>query len=348
MKWNLLVAFLIVSLFSVVFAVSRQPQLPNSNSAVSRRGVENDQMTVFAAGRVEGASPEIELFATIHELVTQIPIHESERVRTGELIIQLDDRIQKAEVELAQAGVLLAAAERDRLIHGATQSERDEAHQQCEHRQAEMISAARMRERALLLANTNAISTTDLEEYETRSQSTQALYEAAKAHQATVCALARKEDLDASDARLAAAKARLSLAEAALSKTRITAPSDGQILQINVEVGELPSQEPLAIMCDTTSLQIRASVDEFDALRVQIGQPVRMQTNAIRDVNLHGRVSRISPRMHRKQVLSDRPSSHLDTRSREIWVEIQSDIPLIVGLPVELWIDEDCHDAPAS
>ena len=305
-------------------------------------------MTVFAAGRVEGASPEIELFATIHELVTHIPIREGERVRAGQTIVQLDDRMQIAEVELARAGVLLAEAERNRLIFGATQSERDEAHQQCEHRHAEMISADKMRERALLLANTNAISSTDLDEYESRSRSTKALYEAARAHNATVCNPARSEDVDAANARVAAAKARLSLAETALSKTRVTAPGDGQILQINVEVGELPSNEPMAIMCDTKSLQVRASVDEFDALRVQIGQPVRMQTNAMPGASFQGKVSRISPRMHRKQIMSDRPTSHLDTRSREIWVEIQSSVPFIVGLPVELWIDEVCHDAPTS
>jgi hypothetical protein len=101
-------------------------------------------------------------------------------------------------------------------------------------------------------------------------------------------------------------------------------------------------------MCDTKSLQVRASVDEFDALRVQIGQLVRIQTNAMPDASFQGKVSRISPRMHRKQIMSDRPTSHLDTRSREIWVEIQSSVPFIVGLPVELWIDDVCHDAPTS
>ncbi len=348
MKWILLLSFLILSSFSVVFELGRQSRTcrspsnswPSNSSPGNKRLVASEPRTVFAAGRVEGVSREIELFTTIRELVTQISVQEGERVRAGQLIVLLDDRLQKAELDLAQAGVLLAEAEKARLVHGPTQSERDEAQQQCEHRKAEMISAGRILERSMLLANTNAISSTEIDECESRSHSAKALYEAAKSHLATTFNPARREDLDASDARLAAARARLNLAEAALSKTRITAPSDGQILQINVEIGELPAQQPLAIMCDTQTLQVRASVDEFDALRVQIGQPVRLQTNAMQDAEFQGRVVRMSPRMHRKQIVSDRPNEHLDTRSREIWVELESGVPLIVGLPVELWIGQ--------
>ena len=210
----------------------------------------------------------------------------------------------------------------------------------CEHRHAEMITAGRMHERGMRLALSNAISKADLDEYELRAQSAKALYAAAQAHFGSISDPARIEDTQAAEARLAAAKAKLSVAEAALAKTRITAPSDGQILQINVDIGELPSEEPLVIMCDTTSLQVRASVDEFDALRVRVGQAVRIRSNALRSTTFDGRVSKIRPRMHHKQVISERPNSHMDTRSREIWVEIQSGLPLIVGLPVELWIEE--------
>lgn len=348
MKWILLFSFLVLTLFSLVFEVDCQKILSESISSDTLGGhsidcdqpVDETQRTVYASGRVEGVSREIQLFTTVRELVTEVPVREGDIVHAGQLIVQLDDRLQRAELDLAQAGVQLAEAERNRLVHGPTQSERAEAKQQSEHRHAEMISAAKILERSLLLADTNAISRTDLDEIESRSQSTKALFEAAKAHEATICDPPRKEDLDASDARLAAAKARLSLAEAALSKTSITAPSDGQILQINVEMGELPTQEPLVIMCDTQTLQVRANVDEFDALRVQIGQPVRLQSNATREANFRGRVARISPRMHNKQLISERPNSHLDTRAREIWVEIEPEAPLIVGLPVELWIGE--------
>ena len=305
---------------------------------------QSDNFVIFAAGRVEGVAPEVNLFATIRERITRILVQEGEAVTKGQTLIELDSQMVQAELELAAAGVQVAQAERDRLRTGATQNEKDEAHQMCEHRFAEMITANKMHERGIRLAQSNTISKADLDEYESRAKSTKALYAAAQAHFATINDPARIEDIQSTEARLAAAKAKLSVAEAALSKTRILAPSDGQILQINVEVGELPSEESLLIMCDTSSLQVRASVDEFDALRVKIGQTVKIKSNALPNTTFEGRVSKIRPRMHHKEVVSERPNSHMDTRSREIWVEIEPGLPLIVGLPVELWIDEPAHD----
>ncbi len=306
---------------------------------------ESDSLSIFAAGRVEGIAPEIKLFATIRDPITRIDVQESEMVTEGQLLVELDSQMVRAELELARAGVQLAIAERDRLRSGSTQNEKDEAHQMCEHRYAEMITAGKMHDRGLRLAQSNTISKADLDEYETRAHSTKALHAAALAHFAAINDPARVEDVQSTEARLAAAKAKLSVAEAAFAKTQIKAPSDGQVLQINVEVGELPGEEPLVIMCNTTSLQVRASVDEFDALRVRVGQTVHIKSNAMQNKTFGGRVSKIRPRMHQKQVVSERPNSHLDTRSREIWVEIETGLPLIVGLPVELWIDAAVEDS---
>lgn len=304
-----------------------------------------NEFVIFAAGRVEGIAPEINLMATIRERVTRILVQEGELVNEGQLVLEFDSQMVRAELELATAGVQLAQAELDKLRSGATRNEKDEAQQMCEHRHAEKITAERMHERGIRLAQSNSISKSDLDEYELRAQSSKALYAAAQARYASVSDPARVEDVQAAEARLAAAKAKLSVTEAALAKTRITAPSDGQILQINVEVGELPTAEPLLIMCNTSALQVRASVDEFDALRVRVGQKVRMKSNAMQNTEFEGKVSKIRPRMHQKQVVTDRPNAHMDTRSREIWVEIESSLPLIVGLPVELWIEESAENS---
>ncbi len=132
----------------------------------------NDQLAIFAAGRVEGVAPEINLFATVRERIVQIHVEEGDVVKTGQLLVELDSQMVRAELELAHAGVLLAQAERDRLRTGATQNEKDEAKQMCEHRFAEMITAGRMHERGLRLAQSNTISKADLDEYEARAQST--------------------------------------------------------------------------------------------------------------------------------------------------------------------------------
>lgn len=354
MKLKFLVAIGLLSLLSAVIKMNWQDVGPgffqkrsstdlydsNGKSFPVSTERQSDTLTIFAAGRVEGNASEVKLFATIRERITRILVKEGEIVTEGQVLVELDSQMTIAELEMARAGVQLAQADCDRLRTGATQNEKDEAHQMCEHRYAEMLTASKMHERGLRLAKSNTISKADLDEYESRAQSTKALYAAAQAHFAAINDPARIEDIQSTEARLAAAKAKLSVVEAALAKTRIVAPSHGEILQVNVEIGELPSEEPMLIMCDTSSLQVRASVDEFDALRVRIGQTVRIKSNALQNKSFEGRVSKIRPRMHQKEVVSERPNTHMDTRSREIWVEIPAGLPLIVGLPVELWIDD--------
>jgi len=227
------------------------------------------------------------------------------------------------------------------LKNGALQSEIDEAREQCNWRNAELILANRIRERGLILAQARSISQHELDQYESNAAAAVALFEAARAKLVTISAPAREEDLSIAEAKFSSAQARLRIAQAALARTKIVAPRDGLVLQINVEVGELQTDEPLAVLSDTELLYARASVDEFDALRVSVGQPVNMTTTAMPGQVFWGKVSRISPRMDHKEMVSERVDNKMDRLAREIWVEVEKGSPLIVGLPMELWIGED-------
>jgi HlyD family secretion protein len=311
------------------------------------------QRGIFAPGKVEGNSAEIELYASIREVVTAIPASEGQFVRAGSVIVQLDDRIYAAEVELAEAGVHLAKAELDRLRNGPRPSEIDEARQECELRNAELLLANRVYERGLRLAESRSISQYELDQNEANAASSLALLESANAKLATIAAPAREEDLSIAEARYAAAQAKLRIAKAAHARTKIVAPRDGMVLEINIEVGELQTDKPWVVMSNTESLYVRASVDEFDALRVFAGQSVTMTTNAIPERIFFGKIAQISPRMDHKEIVTERLDSKMDTRAREILVEVEKDTPLIVGLPMELWIDEsqaqtDAQESPRT
>jgi multidrug resistance efflux pump len=349
MRWKIVYTLFLVALVCIILT-GRRNTSAKKTTIVPVRSL---QRGIFAPGRVEGNSAEIELYASIREVVTAIPVSEGEFVRMGDIIVQLDDRIYAAEVELAEAGVHLAKAELDRLRNGQRQSEIDEARQQCELRNAELILANRVYERGLKLAQTGSISQYELDQNESNAASSLAMFQSANARLATIAAPARIEDLSIAEARYASAQAKLRIAKAALAKTIIVAPRDGVVLKINVEVGELQTDKPWVVMSDTEALYVRASVDEFDALRVFVGQAVTMTTNAIPERIFFGKIARISPRMDHKEIVTERLDAKMDTRAREILVEVEKDSPLIVGLPMELWIGEsqeqiDAHSSPRT
>ena len=56
-------------------------------------------------------------------------------------------------------------------------------------------------------------------------------------------------------------------------------------------------------------------------------------------IELAGRVVRLSPRMSRKQLFTDDPAEHYDTKVREIWLDLDpTNTPLVLGLRVDITI----------
>ena len=127
-----------------------------------------------------------------------------------------------------------------------------------------------------------------------------------------------------------------------LDRTRIHAPCRGQIQDVDVEAGELTgpdSAQPAIVMVDTTRFQVRAFVEEIDAPRVEIGMAATVRADGLPDREFQGRVVRLSPRMGRKQLWSDHPAERYDTKTREIWIELDESKSLVVGLRVDVMID---------
>ncbi|HEX8597780.1 MAG TPA: HlyD family efflux transporter periplasmic adaptor subunit [Chloroflexia bacterium] len=91
-------------------------------------------------------------------------------------------------------------------------------------------------------------------------------------------------------------------AEAQLAEAQIVAPMDGTVLSIDLEVGEIVNgSQPVATVADTTSLRIKADVDEIDVGRVQAGQAVTVTLDAYPGVRLPGRIESLAPGATLKQ-----------------------------------------------
>lgn len=91
-------------------------------------------------------------------------------------------------------------------------------------------------------------------------------------------------------------------AEAQLAEAQIVAPMDGTVLSIDLEVGEIVNgSQPVATVADTTSLLIKADVDEIDVGRVQAGQAVTVTLDAYPGVRLPGRIESLAPGATLKQ-----------------------------------------------
>ncbi|MBN2493129.1 MAG: efflux RND transporter periplasmic adaptor subunit [Deltaproteobacteria bacterium] len=98
------------------------------------------------------------------------------------------------------------------------------------------------------------------------------------------------------EANLGQLRAAIDVARAALAETRVHAPFDGLVSQVEVEIGETVSPAtPLLEIADHKQVFVKAPIDEADASRVQLGMRVKIQTDARGDRPVEGELAYISP-----------------------------------------------------
>lgn len=105
-----------------------------------------------------------------------------------------------------------------------------------------------------------------------------------------------KEQLVFLSSRLENAKAQVAAAEDALSNYVITAPFEGVVADVAVEVGEQVGSESRAVSIINTSSWIIETTDitELEVVSVAVGQKVTFTADALNDVTMEGVVTEIS------------------------------------------------------
>ncbi len=298
------------------------------------------QEWIYAAGRIEGLTEEIELRPQIHGRVTQVHVSMGDVVEAGTVLMSLDDSQYRHALSLAQAELATARARLASLKAGARSEELREARALHAAKVAELDRARVSLERIERLRRSDAATVQQADDERAQVKTLQAQVDAAQARIDLLEAGTRKEDIRIAETEVAAMEARVSLAQVQLERTRLKAPCSGKILRLSIEQGELAgpdSPTPPVVMADTTGYRVRAYVEELDAPRVTVGMSAVATVDGLPGKEFAGRVTRISPRMGTKKIFRDSPGELFDVKTREIWIELEpTGEELVVGLRVDV------------
>lgn len=106
--------------------------------------------------------------------------------------------------------------------------------------------------------------------------------------------------------------------------TILRALHDGIVIRRDGEVGQLiPANQAIYWIAENGNLRVTAEVDEEEILRVQVGQKVYMQADALPNQVIEGSVIKITPQ-------GDRLS-----RSYRVRISLPKNNPLMIGMTVE-------------
>lgn len=227
------------------------------------RGVVESSVANTRAGTVESCQ-RTRLSTIIGGRIEVLAVKEGDRVKQGQLLMQLWNDDLLAQERLAAAAVATA---RKRVVEACTvadAAEREAARQAELHAQG-FISA-------------NALDSV----------------RSAAAARVAGCATAKAD--------VAQAEANVRLARVQQNRTTLVAPFDGTVAKIVGEVGEYSTPSPPGVptppaidLIDESCLYVQAPMDEVDAPKIRAGQPVRISLDALPRQNFPGKVRRVAP-----------------------------------------------------
>ena len=304
-----------------------QPPTPDVASRTPAR--------VVAPGIVEPWDGEVSIAPRETGWIAEILVAEGDQVVPGQTLAILDDAAQRAAVASARAEVEEAQAEVTKLARGATAEERRAARATAAADDSRAAFARDQAERTIRLADRDAAPRMEAERASTEAAAQMAVADASAARRTAVERGARTEDRLIAKARLASARARLELAEANLARRRVTATIKGTVLVSRYHPGELfAGAGPMFVVGDISRLRLRLEVDEIDALQVAVGAAADVfDDGGIRVTT--GTVLRVAPRMGRRTLSQENPTTRADTRVREMFVELAANERVVPGM--RLW-----------
>lgn len=244
-----------------------------------------DQASVPRAVDVVGTLAAVDQVTVSSEAdgkVQKINADLGDRVRAGQVLIQLDDEKQRYAFEQQQAALARALAQ-----YGAPDPEHlpdIEQTPEAKRTKADLALATQAYERASELFKRTLIPQQALDDARTAVETKKATYDAS---------LHSARNLRAS---IQASEATMKLAARQLRDAQIRAPFDGYVEKRLVNLGELvKAQMPVMAIVRLDPLKVIAEIPEKMAPWIADGRPVELRVDAYRDRTFTGKVTRISP-----------------------------------------------------
>lgn len=244
--------------------------------------------SVLVSGRMANQS-RVFLGSTITGRVREVKVREGAKVKSGELLVALEDYELRASAAQAEAAAKSAEARLDsqRQLLGPV------AAQQLAQARATASTAQRERERSESLFKQGFIGQARLDEVRRAAEVAEAQLKSAEAQAE---ANLKGSELEGSVARVAEARAAADLARARLAQTRIVAPADALVLERLAEPGQIVQAGTRLIELSIEGpVELIAQVDEKFLGQLAAGQKAAVVADAFPQQPFAATVKSVAP-----------------------------------------------------
>jgi HlyD family secretion protein len=239
---------------------------------------------------------QVELSFQDPEHITEIFVHEGDRVKKDDFLAVQDlERFQYA-VESAEAKFEVQQQVLLRLLTGSRPEDIRKAQADVKAAEAEVQYAKKELDRMQILAQQKLLSKEVADRARADLDEAQAKWRGLKELQALAVIGPRKEDIAAAKAQLKAEASALKLAKKVWQDAHLYAPSDGIIQDRILEPGDMATaQIPVFTLALTDPVWARVYVSEIDLGKLRSGMEAEISTDSYPGKRYKGWVGYISP-----------------------------------------------------
>jgi multidrug resistance efflux pump len=247
----------------------------------------------YVKGRTTVISPQVSGY------VVQVLAQDYQHVKTGELLLKIDDRTYQQKVDQARAEVDVALANlanNDQTI-ASKRAAVNSADAAVSSAQAQLSKAETDLQRASELVHQGSGSQAELDDTRAATVVARAMLEQARA-----AAVTANEDVKSAQvqgrvltALIESARAQLGQAEIDLSHTEIRAMESGQLSDIGVRLGQNVTNGSQLFFLVPDSRWVTANYKETQTSRMAVGQKAWFTVDALDGRRFPGRVDQLSP-----------------------------------------------------
>ncbi len=242
----------------------------------------SDSSSGVALGTLE--RDRVALTATADEVITELPVPRGEYVSKGTVLVQLDNRAQKAEVERRVAEVALAQANLDEKRAGPRPEDIAQARAQVAASQAKVVETETAFEPFAQLESTGTTSEAKFDVVLSARDVARAELAKNQENLNELLAGSRIEDIQKAEAELGIAEANLKFAEKVLDDLSVKASRDGWLDSLPWNLGErVTSGSPVAVMLAGDAPYARVYVPEPHRVKVKQGDKLMIQVDSVDD-----------------------------------------------------------------
>ncbi len=254
----------------------------------------SEKAVITASGTIEAV--EVNVASKVAGQLLTLAVDEGARVKPGDILATVDHATADIQLRQAEAGVRLAEAQLALLVKGARSEDIRQAEAALKQADSAFKTAADDARRMRELFATGSVTSKQRDDAEARLTVATAQQSGAAEALSKVRRLARPEEIQAAEARLAQSRAGADLLAKTIADSTVTAPAGGIVTHKAFEAGELVTPgSTILTLADLDSVYVMIYVTEKELGRVRLGDTAEIRIDAFPDRPFEGQITYISP-----------------------------------------------------